>query len=186
MGKFAHDFYERIHHWVFTIPPLRERRGDIKILLDLFMEKMIEANKYPMEIESEAEELLSTYNWYGNVRQLKLYIEKLYIKCKGENTNKITTKTIKADPPRNTPITSGNDQQLENLLKYFISKWDKKKGKLIRDVLEPIAAKIYIDGKLPVSDSSKFLGLTGSKGENSPLHTKCSEYNEAIKKLKNL
>lgn len=185
--KFRQDLHERVKQWVFTIPPLRERRGDIKILINKFIEDLNEANGYFIELSDDAtEKLASDYNWYGNVRQLKSYIEKIYSKNKQQNNTIITVNVIENSPPNNTPPLKGEFGQLEKLLKYYISKWDKGKGKLIRDVLEPIAAKIYIDEKLPVSDSSKFLGLTGSKGENSPLHTKYSEYNEAIKKLENL
>lgn|GEM_PF-2244691 len=185
--KFRKDLHERVKQWVFIIPPLRDRRGDIKILINKFVEDLKEANDYFIEISDEATaKLASDYNWYGNVRQLKSYIEKIYSKNKQRNNTKITVKVIEESPPDNTPPLKAEHMQLEKLLRYYISRWDKNKGKLVRDVIEPIAAKIYIDEKFSFSDSSKFLGITGSKGKNSPLHIKYSEYYEAIKKLENL
>lgn len=68
-----------------------------------------------------------------------------------------------------------------------MSKFDEKDGKFLKDIIEPMAAKIYKDDlKLPVNNSSKLLGLTGSKGKDSPLNTQYEKYEEAMNKLENL
>lgn len=77
-GRFREDLYHRISALVIHIPPLRERREDILYLaehfLDLFLKKHGKPPKYMTE---EAKKLLLTYQWKGNVRELKNLMERL-------------------------------------------------------------------------------------------------------------
>ncbi len=184
---FAHDLYERIHQRVFNIPALRNRREDIKIIVELFLETLNIINEYPMRIEKRGMEKLSSFNWYGNIRELKFYLERVYNNCKHQKISKITIDIIKKDPPRNKPLLKGDYYQFEKLLKHFMGKWNINNGKFLKEIIEPIAAKVYKDDlKLSATNSSTFLGLTGSKGKISPLTKQYSKYEKAISILKNL
>jgi len=71
-GKFRKDLYYRISILNLHIPPLRKRRQDIDLLVDFFVKKHCEDNHLPIpKITKDSRELLRSYSWPGNVRQLR-------------------------------------------------------------------------------------------------------------------
>jgi DNA-binding NtrC family response regulator len=83
-GLFRQDLYYRLRVIPLTIPPLRQRREDIPLLVDHFIEKF--ASSCPnMEIgiSSEAETALAHFSWPGNVRELENTIERAVLICEG-------------------------------------------------------------------------------------------------------
>jgi putative PEP-CTERM system response regulator len=77
-GSFREDLYYRIHVVPITIPPLRERKEDILLLTDYFINKFnIENNKNVKGIDKEALEMILQYEWPGNVRELENLIERV-------------------------------------------------------------------------------------------------------------
>lgn len=76
-GKFREDLYYRINVVELDIPPLRERKGDIPLLVDYFIEKLNEElGVHVTGITQEALQLLEAYSWQGNVRELENMIER--------------------------------------------------------------------------------------------------------------
>ncbi len=74
--KFRLDLYYRLKGLAVTIPPLRERREDIEPLLSLFLDRYRRRyNKPGVEISREAVRFLRSYQWLGNVRELKNAVE---------------------------------------------------------------------------------------------------------------
>ncbi len=74
-GKFREDLYQRINRIKIELPPLRERREDIKILTDYFFSHFKKKEKTNLNlIEEEVYEILENYNWAGNVRELQSVI----------------------------------------------------------------------------------------------------------------
>jgi len=79
-GEFREDLYYRINVVAIRLPPLRERRGDIPLLVRHFLEKYtFEMNRPFQEVEREAMELLSAYDWPGNVRELANALERAMV-----------------------------------------------------------------------------------------------------------
>ncbi len=79
-GKFREDLFFRINVIPIYIPPLRERKEDIPLLVKYYLEYFsTEYGKKPKKITDSAMELLMKYNWPGNVRELKNLIERLVI-----------------------------------------------------------------------------------------------------------
>jgi len=79
-GRFREDLLFRLKVVHLTIPPLRERREDIPLLINHFLKRFSEEHeKEDLEIASDAIRLLSRYNWPGNVRELKNVMESLVI-----------------------------------------------------------------------------------------------------------
>jgi DNA-binding NtrC family response regulator len=77
-GSFREDLYYRINVVPIVIPPLRERKEDIPILIDHFINKFnVENNKNVKGINKDALELLMQYEWPGNVRELENLIERV-------------------------------------------------------------------------------------------------------------
>lgn len=73
--KFREDLYYRINVVPIIIPPLRRRKGDIKPLVEFFLEKIRRKLKRRIDISEEALETLYNYNWPGNVRELENALE---------------------------------------------------------------------------------------------------------------
>jgi transcriptional regulator with PAS, ATPase and Fis domain len=86
-GEFREDLYYRLSGFIINVPPLREHREDIPILVYAFIQQFSEENdKKVTKITRPAMELLTQYDWPGNVRELKNEIEKAVIVC---NSNTI-------------------------------------------------------------------------------------------------
>ncbi|SHH01884.1 PAS domain S-box-containing protein [Tepidibacter thalassicus DSM 15285] len=89
--QFRDDLYYRLNVVELSLPPLRERQGDIVILINYFLRELCDQNgKQIPQIESEVIDILQNYEWKGNIRELKNTIEHLIVLCK-EN---IITKDI--------------------------------------------------------------------------------------------
>jgi transcriptional regulator with PAS, ATPase and Fis domain len=84
-GKFREDLFYRINVIPLTIPPLRERKGDIPLLANYFLEKYsLSNNKKMTKIAEETISLLLRYDWKGSVRELENTIERAVLLGKGE------------------------------------------------------------------------------------------------------
>lgn len=74
-GRFREDLFYRLNVVSLRMPPLRERRGDIPLLVEYFLQRHAAAGGRPKSIDPDAMNLLLTYDWPGNVRQLENAIE---------------------------------------------------------------------------------------------------------------
>ncbi len=84
-GNFREDLYYRLNVVMITVPPLRERQGDIPQLVEHFVEIFAEKNRRTVEmITSHCMELLVNYPWPGNVRELENAIERGVILMRGD------------------------------------------------------------------------------------------------------
>ena len=83
-GTFREDLYYRLHVITVQLPPLRERKDDIPLLVQHFLEKYGEENNKPgLELTAEALDLLVEYDWPGNVRELENVIERAMVLSSG-------------------------------------------------------------------------------------------------------
>ena len=79
-GKFREDLYYRLHVISITLPPLRDRKEDVPLLAQHFLEKYSEENaKRDVELAPEALDALCEYDWPGNVRELENVIERAVV-----------------------------------------------------------------------------------------------------------
>lgn len=79
-GRFRKDLYYRLNVFPVTLPPLRERREDIPLLVTTFLEKLNKLyNKKISGITPKAMDLLMAYHWPGNIRELENVLERAYI-----------------------------------------------------------------------------------------------------------
>jgi DNA-binding NtrC family response regulator len=85
-GEFREDLFYRLNVFPIRIPPLRERKGDIPLLVEYFI------SKYSSELASDVKDisenalrLLESYSWKGNVRELENTIERAIILCDAQN-----------------------------------------------------------------------------------------------------
>jgi len=84
-GKFREDLFFRLAVVQITLPPLRERRGDIPLLVKTFVEEFARENQKKVnELTPDALEAVMTYSWPGNVRELRTAIESSVVLARGE------------------------------------------------------------------------------------------------------
>ena len=110
-GRFRQDLYYRLHVIPLSVPPLRERKEDIKPLAERFLlDLLIKEGQEPKILTDDALALLMKHDWPGNVRELKNIIERLIILTPSDE---ITAKDIpslnvkeESEPP------SGSSRQL--------------------------------------------------------------------------
>lgn len=79
-GRFREDLYFRIHVVPIFVPPLREREGDIAILVDHFLRIHCASAKKPLKtLKPDVLEILEDYSWPGNVRELENIVQRLVV-----------------------------------------------------------------------------------------------------------
>jgi len=82
LGAFRQDLFYRLRVFPLRLPPLRERREDIPLLVDHFLRKYtLEMNKPVAGATPEALDQLASYNWPGNIRELENEVQRLVIQC---------------------------------------------------------------------------------------------------------
>ncbi|MCK6529298.1 sigma-54 dependent transcriptional regulator [Myxococcota bacterium] len=93
VGRFREDLYWRLHVIRIHLPPLRERIGDVPLLVDHFVRRFAERNGKAIQgVSPEAMDLLSNHAWPGNVRELENTIERAVVLCRG-------ARIVEADLP---------------------------------------------------------------------------------------
>ncbi len=105
-GKFREDLYFRLNQISIQIPPLRERKEDIYLLFRKFAADI--ADRYqmpPVRLDEGAQKLLISYPWYGNVRELKNFTEKIsVIEHDRTITEEVLQSYLKYEPTDLMPV----------------------------------------------------------------------------------
>jgi Nif-specific regulatory protein len=105
-GKFRPDLYYRLNVFPIYVPPLRERKADILLLADYFVEKYAKQNqKIVRRISTAAIDLLAGYHWPGNVRELENCIERAVLLCADKviEAHHLPPTLQKKDPSKKSP-----------------------------------------------------------------------------------
>jgi DNA-binding NtrC family response regulator len=128
--KFREDLFFRIKKFTITLPPLRERKEDI---LDLAYEFIRESNYREKTLTKEAEQLLLSYSWPGNIRELKSALE---VACVLANDVEITPADITPhlvqsapvyeDVIKNTAVEEIDEKALEGRYAHVVSEFELK------------------------------------------------------------
>ena len=85
-GTFREDLYYRLNVFPIEVPPLRERREDIPLLVNYFVDRYArKAGKNIRNVDKETVQLLQSYPWPGNIRELQNVVERSVIVCETEN-----------------------------------------------------------------------------------------------------
>lgn len=118
-GLFREDLYYRLNVFPLHIPPLRERREDIPLLIDHFLRVLSARYNKKVSISPRAVELMMEYPWYGNVRELENLLERLVILKEGTITEKDLPSyfwvELQKDKPRSIPELVQNTEREEIL-----------------------------------------------------------------------
>ncbi|HWV41042.1 sigma-54 dependent transcriptional regulator [Pseudorhodoplanes sp.] len=117
-GQFREDLYHRLSVVPIRVPPLAERREDIPLLVDYFMEQISAATGLPKRtIGEDAMAVLQSHDWPGNVRQLRNNVERLMILAGGDPNAVINASMLPQDVGSMVPsMPNGNGgEQLMSL-----------------------------------------------------------------------
>jgi PAS domain S-box-containing protein len=102
-GSFRSDLFYRLHVFPIEIPSLRERRADIPLLVEYFIDRYArKAGKNIKRVNKKTLELLQSYPWPGNIRELQNVIERSVIVCETENLS--VDKSWLSQQPRDTRL----------------------------------------------------------------------------------
>ncbi len=109
-GKFREDLFHRLSVVPIRVPPLAERREDIPLLVDFFMEQISQATGLPKrQIGADAMAVLQTHDWPGNIRQLRNNVERLMILAGGDPGAEINAGMLPQDVGSMVPaMPNGN------------------------------------------------------------------------------
>ncbi len=92
-GQFREDLYYRLNTVEISLPPLRERKGDIHLLFRKFAQDFSQKYRVPaVRLSDEAVRVLEAYRWPGNIRQLRNLVEQL---CVVESDREITAEVLR-------------------------------------------------------------------------------------------
>ncbi|MGB9595133.1 MAG: sigma-54-dependent transcriptional regulator [Candidatus Poribacteria bacterium] len=133
-GKFREDLFYRLQVIPIELPPLRERKEDIPMLIEHFLEKKSrQLNKKPPRINEMALKKLTNYYWPGNVRELENLMERAVVLCEGEEIGLIDLPVLIGDINKsslNLPREDLSlDEALEELERQLIGRaLEKAKG----------------------------------------------------------
>ena len=104
-GRFREDLFYRLHVISIQLPPLRDRKDDIPLLVQHFLVKYGDENRKPgAELTPEAVDLLTEYDWPGNVRELENVIERAVVLAPGPHIGvELIPEHIRKPPTFNVP-----------------------------------------------------------------------------------
>ncbi|WP_319408013.1 sigma-54 dependent transcriptional regulator [uncultured Desulfosarcina sp.] len=119
-GDFREDFYYRIHVVQIDIPPLRERREDIRLLAAHFLKKFChETTKRVDRISPLASRVLETYDWPGNVRELENAIERAVVLSKSRILNDSDFAFLRPPPVTTPPGPSLREMEKDHICRIL-------------------------------------------------------------------
>ena len=108
-GKFRQDLFHRVYVFPLAVPPLRERREDIPVLVNHFAQQVCAQNSWkPIEFSPQAIDTISAYPWPGNVRELRNVVERLMLLA---SDDRVTLDTVQLALPAAsaTAVSSANN-----------------------------------------------------------------------------
>jgi DNA-binding NtrC family response regulator len=159
-GKFRDDLFYRLDVVPIHLPPLRERREDIPLLISAFLQEFTKQNqKRVTGLSADAQETLLRYDWPGNIRELRATIERAVVLCRGERigTRDLPERIQGTADPFSSNAASGSNASSINLNLEAMEK------KFIQQSLH------LTDGN--VTEAAKLLGIS-----RRTLHRKLNSY----------
>ena len=115
-GNFREDLYYRLCDMVITLPPLRERGGDIAVLARTFLHEVsLELDKAPPRITSDALLMLNRYPWPGNLRELKSVMKRAALFAKETLTSVDVSRVLSGVNTTTAEIGPARPQTLKEL-----------------------------------------------------------------------
>ena len=132
-GTFRSDLFYRLNVFPIEVPPLRERREDIPVLVEYFIDRFTrKAGKTIRGINKKSLELLQSYPWPGNIRELQNIIERSVVVCETENFS--VDESWLSRHPRATEPSRGHG---------FFKKFPSEEKSIIEAALSESGGQVY-------------------------------------------
>ncbi len=159
-GKFREDLFYRINVVSINVPPLRERKEDIPMLVVHFLQKINrDLHKNVRKVPYEVVDLLQRYEWIGNIRELENSLLQAVVLAKGEAIERenilLRTNHNSNKPPRDIFDLSLNAVEKSHII-YVLEKvnWDKKEAaKVLKISRQTLYNKIRDYSIIPLYDN---------------------------------
>lgn len=156
-GNFREDLFHRLNVIPIHIPPLRERKEDIPLLVEHFSKIICEKNKFPQKAWSEdAINTLAGLTWKGNIRELRNFVERVVIMVP---SSIITSKEI-------NPFLPGSNSQIDEILNISNTFQEFKEKAEKAFILKQLLANGW-----NISKTAEILGI-----QRSHLYNKLKKY----------
>ena len=118
-GRFRQDLYYRLNVFPITVPPLRQRKDDIPLMVQAFVERYSrKLGKQITSIPKETMKALQDYPWPGNVRELESIIERAVILCPGP-VLQLADKLEISSPPLSSAMRTLEETERNQILKIL-------------------------------------------------------------------
>jgi two-component system response regulator HydG len=157
-GRFREDLFYRLHIIPIEVPPLRDRKEDIPLLVDHFIEALSERTRSDVEgMAPDALEALKAYNWPGNGRELENSIEHAMVFAEGEEI------TI---PDLPTGVTGRSREDVLEL-----PQGDRSLPEILEDLEEQLILRAYREADGVKTETAELLGI-----KTSGLYYKLEKY----------
>jgi formate hydrogenlyase transcriptional activator len=124
--EFRSDLYYRLNVFPIRIPPLRERKEDIPLLVRFFVQKLAGRMKKPIEtIPAAAMKALTNWDWPGNIRELENFVERAVILTRGKSLEVPIPELLKSRMEPFVPNNNGPQDEISRILRETISEINK-------------------------------------------------------------
>lgn len=143
-GRFREDLYHRLNVIAVQLPPLRERKEDIPLLVGRFLEQFCRENgKSAREFTHHAMKMLMDYDWPGNVRELENAVERAVVL----STQQSMDAELLPEPVRSREIAHGVRVQLSDFLPPLPGEGPRSSGPApsLFAILEEVERRIIMD-----------------------------------------
>ncbi len=181
LGRFRDDLYYRLNVWPIYLPPLRERREDIPLLANYFLQRHAEEHQVDTpELAPEMEDVLTSYDWPGNVRELENYMERLVVHASALKSDSVRITPDLVPPPgkseRRWRSAKPRSSDLQSLVQQLVrlgvqtlqeNLHDRVVGAVERELIEQVLQQC---GGVQVS-AARRLGIN-----RNTLHKKVEDY----------
>jgi two-component system, NtrC family, nitrogen regulation response regulator NtrX len=164
-GAFRQDLFHRIYVFPVNLPPLRERAGDIALLIQHFCQRICEVNGWKKKgFSPAAVDLLEQYPWPGNIRELRNAVERLLLLADGDVDDILVREVLPRASMGSAGLALNSAGPLSSRVEAFESA-------TIRAELERTRHNM--------TETAKALGL-----ERSHLYKKCAQLGIQVKQLR--
>lgn len=149
---FRSDFLYRISSYSINIPSLRERKEEIRPLVKKFLSSLNEEHKYSIEFDESIFLMCEEQSWMGNIRELKNFVQKVFLESILQNSKKITKESFDK-----TLLTSTPETIMPESIPHFFRNQNKER-KQIQAITK--AFELYRDSKISVKEICTLTGVS--------------------------
>jgi len=168
-GSFRHDLYYRINEMTVTLPPLRERQGDLPLLIEHFLEKFAKENgrKTVPRLDPATRRLLFSYSWPGNIRELENVLKRTVVLADAviqpsHLPPNLLEKPARSGSARSTSVSTGSlkDQLMSAEREIIQQSLENNRGNV------SLTARVLKVSRRTLQRKMKALGIEGGDQEN--------------------